>query len=137
MRRLAVAAVAALVVAGALAMAVGARPGHPSAQSDPTAACAGDSAQDYSCHARRLVALTERSGARAALLDLKRGLQDSRYLRDLCHPLVHQIGRTAGKKAGMNAFADGDAMCSSGYYHGVTEQVMTQMRPREALDKAQ
>jgi hypothetical protein len=36
----------------------------------------------------------------------------------------------------MRAFADGDALCDSGYYHGVTEAVMGEMGASEAVQEA-
>jgi len=50
----------------------------------------------------------------------------SEYVRNLCHPLIHTIGRTYAEKSShvLGAFAEGDPFCWSGYYHGVMEQIV-------------
>ena len=90
-------------------------------------ACEGAAAIDFECFERRYVGLVRSEGAAAALRDLAWQRARNGYVRAACHQLTHRVGRAAGAKAGMRAFEDGDALCSSGYYHGVVESVMARI----------
>ena len=96
------------------------------------AECRGGDAVDFACQERRYVELADTRGAAAALDDLAKSKRDSGFLRAACHQLTHRIGRTAGADDGIDAFGDGDAVCGSGYYHGVTEAAMRRVGARAA-----
>lgn len=104
--------------------------------SPAVAACKGADSVKFSCQQRRYVDLVERSGAAGALHDLAADMKDNGYVRAACHQLAHRIGRTAGATAGITAFKEGDPVCGSGYYHGVTEAAMTKLGPDAAVRKA-
>lgn len=131
-RAAALVGLAAIVAAASFALASGARP-PPSAEVDR---CAAASAIDFGCFERRYTALTRSRGARSALRDLAGQRQQNGYVRAACHQLTHRIGRAAGAIRGMPAFRDGDPLCSSGYYHGVIEAVMTRIGTARALERA-
>ena len=98
-----------------------------------TAACTGADKLDFACHERRALQITRAGGTAAALRDLERETKDNGYVRAACHQLTHRIGRAAGARAGIAAFKSGDPVCGAGYYHGVTEAVMTKLGPDEAV----
>jgi hypothetical protein len=132
-RRLVAAALSAVlavaVIAGTLAFA--------DRGDDPTDAtavteCTGAAAIDFDCYQRRYHAMVARRGARAAISELHERSTRVGYLRAACHQLMHGIGRDAGRRSGVDAFAQGDDSCSSGFFHGIVESVMTRMGAREA-----
>ena len=106
----------------------------PSHASPP--ACTGADALDFACHERRSLAIVEADGAAAALRDLDDQVKRHGYVRAACHQLTHRIGRATGATAGIAAFKDGDPVCGSGYYHGVTEAVMTKLGADGAVRRA-
>ena len=118
----AVAVVLALVAGGATTAAV--------------AQCTGARALDFACHERRSLTIAYTAGAPAALRDLDDRMKDNGYLRAACHQLTHRIGRATGATAGIAAFEAGDPVCGSGYYHGVTEAVMTKLGADAAVRRA-
>jgi hypothetical protein len=87
--------------------------------------CRGADALDFGCYQRRYRAMTATRGANAAIRDLNARSTRLGYLRAACHQLMHGIGRDTGRRLGIRAFAQGDESCSSGFYHGVVEAVMT------------
>jgi hypothetical protein len=123
---------AATIVVGAVALTFAGLGGS----SPAVAPCTGGDELDFSCQERRYVALTESSGAAGALRDLSSDMKRQGYVRAACHQLTHRIGRTAGAKAGIAAYEDGDPVCGSGYYHGVTEAAMTKLGAHGAVRKA-
>lgn len=58
-----------------------------------------------------------------ALQDLKSRYERGGGARTYCHPVLHVIGARAGEEYGSvaEAYAHGDTVCRSGYYHGVLE----------------
>lgn len=100
------------------------------------AACRGSDALDFACHERRSLQIVRRSGAAAALGDLEHRTKDSGYVRAACHQLTHRIGRATGAGAGIAAFKAGVPVCGAGYYHGVTEAVMTKLGADAAVGRA-
>lgn len=104
--------------------------------SPASARCTGADELDFGCQERHYVALTESSGAAAGLRELSSEMKRHGYVRAACHQLTHRIGRTAGAKAGIAAYEDGDPVCGSGYYHGVTEAAMTKLGARAAVHEA-
>ena len=130
-------ALVALVAGGALLAAAQALVGPRGGASDAAAArCTGADALDFACHERRSLEIVEADGAARALRDLDGHMKDSGYVRAACHQLTHRIGRAAGAGAGITAFADGDPLCGAGYYHGVTEAVMTKLGAGAAVRRA-
>lgn len=86
--------------------------------------CTGAGRIDFQCYQRRYHALALARGPRAAIRDLDERSTRVGYLRAACHQLMHGIGRDTGRRAGIQAFEQGDDSCSSGFYHGVVEAVM-------------
>lgn len=120
-RVLAVLTVVAAIVAGVV-LATGGGTGA-------VAACTGADALDFDCQERHYVSLTQAEGAKDALHDLARTMEDGGYVAAACHQLAHRIGRTAGAADGIGAFDQGGPVCGSGYYHGVTEAAMIKLGP--------
>jgi hypothetical protein len=98
--------------------------------------CAGGQSLEFNCFAERYAAMTRASGPDAALKDLAARRAASGYLVSACHQLTHVIGRTAGELHGEAAFAQGSDVCSSGYYHGIVESVMTALGPARIVEQA-
>jgi len=99
--------------------------------------CAGGLSIDAQCFAARYEALTRSAGVQVALADLTERRKANPYLIAACHQLTHVIGRAAGELNGKAAFRQGTNVCSSGYYHGVTEAVMTRIGREHILERAQ
>jgi hypothetical protein len=99
--------------------------------------CAGADAIDFGCYQRRYRAMVASQGARIAIRDLSEQSARVGYVRAACHQLMHGIGRDAGRRDGIRAFGDGAESCSSGFYHGVVEAVMSRIgAPRIAREAA-
>ena len=124
---LAVLVAAGLAFGAARLLEAGDRPGASAA------ACTGAEKLDFACHERRALQITRAGGAAAALRDLERQAKESGYVRAACHQLTHRIGRAAGAGAGIAAFKSGEPVCGAGYYHGVTEAVMTKLGADDAV----
>ena len=103
----------------------------------PAPKCTGAQSFDFGCLAARYEVLTRVSGSKAALADLAEQRTTNGYLIAACHQLTHVVGRTAGQIHGPVAFTQGSELCSSGYYHGVTEAVMMNIGEEYILDQAQ
>jgi hypothetical protein len=129
-------ALAALLACGAIAAAGVALLGRDGSATAAVAACRGAEALDFACHERRSLQIARTDGAAAALRDLARAMEDNGYLRAACHQLTHRIGRATGAGAGITAFRAGDPVCGAGYYHGVTEAVMTKLGARASIARA-
>ena len=110
---------------------------------DPSAAptpeiteCIGVDALDFECLEHHYVELVSASGPEAALADLGSAWEGGGFVRSACHQLTHRIGRAAGVQTGMNAFEQGNTLCSSGYYHGVIESVMAEIGAGRVVEEA-
>ncbi len=118
-RLLAVAAVVASLVAGGCG-------------SDDEAAavssCEDSDSIDLDCQERYYEDLARDEGVDAAFADLKTAYEEQGFIRAGCHPIVHVIGNAAVELYGSlgEAYAHGDPFCSAGYYHGVTEQLVSE-----------
>ncbi len=89
--------------------------------------CVGERATDFRCiedyYGQIIKTKGGAKGIPAAFADLKdRSAHDSYVLAE-CHPLTHSIGRFAAELFSdvASAYAYGDGLCWSGYYHGVLE----------------
>lgn len=82
---------------------------------------------DLRCYATSLAQSTYSNEPAKAFADLKAVYEHDGFVKSECHQLTHIIGRTAVKKYGSisAAFTKGDSFCWSGYYHGVTEQAIS------------
>ena len=129
-------ALAALATCGAIAAGATALRAGGGDAAGAVAACRGAEALDFACQERRSLQIARSRGAAAALRDLAREMADSGYVRAACHQLTHRIGRATGAKAGIAAFRAGDPVCGAGYYHGVTEAVMTKLGADGAVRRA-
>jgi hypothetical protein len=120
-----VTAVACMAGSALIASAViaGAPPAPRRAATIPD--CRGADVIDFRCYQRRYRAMAAVRGAGPAIRDLRERSARVGYLRAACHQLMHGIGRDAGRRFGISAFAQGDDSCSSGFFHGVVESVMT------------
>ena len=83
-----------------------------------------DDCQDTSCYEQAFGNLAYDDGPKAALQKLAELSATSGTVAADCHPIAHKIG--AGgllhfKGDVGKAFADGDATCGSGYYHGLLQ----------------
>jgi hypothetical protein len=101
-----------------------------------TPECTGAQSLDANCFVSRYTALTTTAGAKVALDDLAAQSASNQFLIAACHQLTHVVGRTAGERYGKAAFAQGSDFCASGYYHGVTESVMTAIGRDDVVDRA-
>jgi hypothetical protein len=124
-------------VAGGAAAAVALSRGGATDPAPAVVVCEGAAALQFECFERRSVALVRARGAAPALRDLARQRARNGYVRAACHQLTHRAGRAAGALDGIRAFADGDPMCSSGYYHGVVEAVMERIGAARVVKRAQ
>lgn len=77
------------------------------------------------------------NSASEALRDFKIKYQSVPGARTFCHPILHVIGRSAGIEYGSvaGAYAAGDTVCRSGYYHGVLEGLFTKEGGEKLLDQ--
>lgn len=90
--------------------------------------CAGEDSNKFSCYRNYYRALVT-SNLNFAFADLKARYGEDEYVRNMCHPLVHVVGRTAAESSTdtLDAFSKGDPFCWSGYYHGVMEEIVTRI----------
>ncbi len=86
--------------------------------------CEGPKANDFQCFKNRFTHLTEALGPKVALANLKKEYANNPFVYSQCHQLVHVIGNVVAERIPdiADAFIDGDAICWSGYYHGVVER---------------
>jgi len=86
--------------------------------------CIGPLAADFQCYKNHFSNVTAALGPRVALLDLKSKYATNPFVYSQCHQLVHAIGNVVAERAVdiADSFVDGDAICWSGYYHGVVER---------------
>src|SRR5690606_11430527 len=91
--------------------------------------CETERPDDYECWRDRLRTLVARDSPQAALADVRAVYDRVPFVADQCHQLVHEIGRAAGQRYGdvAEAYAVGDDLCASGYFHGVLEAVTEQI----------
>ncbi len=98
--------------------------------------CVDTLAQDFTCHKRHFQEIAQGLGLRLALEDLKTMYANNPFVYSQCHQLSHAIGNVGARTAPdiADAFAVGDPICWSGYYHGVVEEYIT-MRGRDIFAK--
>ena len=96
--------------------------------------CIHEGREDFKCYKAYYADLVGKQGVTSAFVDLKARYASSSAVRAECHQITHVLGRTGAKLAGGvgKAFAQGDPMCWSGYYHGVMEEVLRDVG-KEAL----
>lgn len=87
----------------------------------------------YVCYSKYFQAETKAKTAVTALKDLESLAKTNNFVLTQCHQLTHSIGHAAYKKYGTlgKAFTQGNAYCTSGYYHGVTESAVGSMSKAE------
>lgn len=98
----------------------------PSQLKPVSATCVADGRQDFECFEAYYMHLVESSGVELAFTELKKNYETSEAVRIECHQITHSIGHAAILRTGDvgKAFSIGDAMCWSGYYHGVMEEAL-------------
>ncbi len=87
---------------------------------------------DFPCYTNYYRLLVFNGGAKTAILDLKNRTKDDLYLQQRCHELAHVIGRNAleNSSSPAEAFAEGDAFCANGYYHGIMQELIQKQGER-------
>jgi hypothetical protein len=88
---------------------------------------------DYYCFKEYFQKMVAEQTIADAVLDLKIRYDENTTVRSLCHPLTHVIGRAAAQKYSDvgEAYRKGDHFCWSGYYHGVMEGILYEVKPEE------
>ncbi len=79
---------------------------------------------DASCYMQAFGNLAYNDGPTAALGELEQEMRTTPAVERVCHPLAHVIGAASLLHFGGNtgkALADGNAVCGSGYYHGLLQ----------------
>jgi hypothetical protein len=123
-------------VAGALLLSFATLATAPTAWRGVVPACTGGDALAFGCLAARYEGLLHQRGADAALADLSVRRDENGFILAACHQLTHIIGRSAGRARGIGALDGGQPLCSSGYYHGVVEEVMAEIDRAHVLARA-
>jgi hypothetical protein len=100
-------------------------------------ACLQQQVQTFGCYEDYYRLLVKTKGVAAAFVDLKQRYDQNGYIKSQCHPITHVIGSTAGVLYGDvgKAYAQGDSVCWSGYYHGVMEGIIGQITSSELAKK--
>ncbi|MBX4191718.1 MAG: hypothetical protein KW804_02890 [Candidatus Doudnabacteria bacterium] len=101
----------------------------------PKEICVND--YNYSCYEDHYKLLVKAKGVTAAFDDLKARYDSNSYIKSQCHPLTHTIGNAAVElypDVGQ-AYAKGDSVCWSGYYHGVMEGIIGRISPQDLPNK--
>jgi hypothetical protein len=95
----------------------------------PTPNCVSEGREDFPCYDVFYNNLVLQYGVPAAFADLKQRYESTASVRGECHQITHAIGHAGAKLAGGvgAAFALGDPVCWSGYYHGVMESILTEV----------
>jgi hypothetical protein len=99
--------------------------------------CTGEKAADFACYRAYYSGLVDNGGLAQAFTDLKARYKENNYVVSQCHQIVHVIGFEASKKftdVG-EAFKRGDNFCSSGYYHGTLEGVVSKIGYNNVISK--
>ena len=96
--------------------------------------CSGGS---WDCYEAYYISTTKNVGIKEAFNDLRERYPNDGYVRAMCHPLTHVIGRIASEKFATpgDAYLEGDPFCWSGYYHGVLEGVIGRIGLKNLPDK--
>lgn len=86
--------------------------------------------QSYDCYIKAFKQTYDKSGPKDTLTTLVNLSSSDEVIRRDCHPYAHELGRYSFNKIGdaLKAFSYGSTVCSSGYYHGVMEGFLTQVR---------
>lgn len=97
--------------------------------------CAGALGSTFQCYEKFYTDLVGTQGIPAAFADIKIRENGNSFIKSQCHPLTHSIGHAA---AGLfpdilDAFANGDSFCWSGYYHGILEEIIDTMGKEKTL----
>lgn len=92
----------------------------------PTPRCVSEGSEDFECYEIFYADLVEKFGVAAAFVDLKERYASTTAVQNSCHQITHAIGHAGADLEGGvgEAFAVGDPMCWSGYYHGVMETII-------------
>lgn len=102
----------------------------------PYTRCEQTQSNDFQCYKKHFTLVTSALGPRVALANIKAKYAKNPFVYSQCHQLVHVIGNVVAERAPdiSDAFVDGDAICWSGYYHGVVERY-AQLKGREVFEK--
>jgi cytochrome c553 len=108
------------------AFVTGATEGGPvAADFKPDDTKLSDCGTDFACLEQAFGNLTYQRGPKPALEEFERSIRSNRSVEANCHRIAHMMGAAALTRYEDNvgrAFAEGDATCWSGYYHGVLER---------------
>lgn len=108
------------------------------APEEQAASCSGALSTDYACHQDRYEALVRGPGVEAAFAELESEQASDDFVGFACHQLAHVIGRTAAERYGdiSGAYARGDDLCGSGYYHGAMETFVARLGADRIMQEA-
>ena len=95
----------------------------------------GSKRDSFSCYDAYLAKIVHTEGGKAAMVELARLRDESRYVLGSCHQLAHAVGHAALTyyRTVDEASKHGDNTCWSGYYHGVYEQYMSQFEDAQLV----
>lgn len=80
---------------------------------------------DYPCYKKEFVSLIKNSGIKPVLVALASLNNSNQVVRQYCHSLAHDLGRTAYDLTDGDfgqIFTKGDTTCWSGFFHGALEK---------------
>jgi hypothetical protein len=91
--------------------------------------CIAEGREDLLCYDAFYTDFVLTQGITPAFDDLKTRYKSTASVQGECHQITHAIGRAAAKRSGGvgEAFSEGDAVCWSGYYHGVMEGILDEV----------
>lgn len=101
-------------------------------------ACPDNKSEDFDCISNYFKDITKTHGPQASMGQLRESYETVNSVKTFCHPITHVIGRTSAEKYNtvQDAYAHGDNFCWSGYYHGVMEQVVSDMGKDGVIEQA-
>jgi hypothetical protein len=91
---------------------------------------------DHDCLQQAFGNIAYYEGPKAAFEAVETQLAPKGPIRADCHRIVHYVGSAALARYDLDvgkAFASGDSLCASGYYHGILERAFTGIETTDAL----
>jgi cytochrome c553 len=93
-----------------------------------------DCKDDFACYEQAYGNLAYYNGPKVALAQFEQAIAKPGAIEGNCHRIAHAIGAASLARFKGNvapAFAAGTAACWSGYYHGVVERALVDVKPDE------
>ncbi len=93
--------------------------------------CIENGAETLSCYSHYFEQMVFFGNPETAFADMKARYGKSAFVKEQCHQIAHAIGHAAAEKYKSvgGAFTHGDSFCWSGYYHGVMEELVGDIKP--------